>query len=155
MEAASDATDDRVTAGSMALRRKQRPSARPSSMETQTATETEEGQQNKGWLRSLRSRRRPGNQKYAIILAAVLVVSTTVMGVILRSTEEDANARMSGVKPEFERVSAPHISEMTFCGKSTRDERVNACQELHHVHRKMETGRNEWERWTNGPSAAA
>ena len=134
MEAASDATDDRVTAGSMALRRKQRPSARPSSMETQTATETEEGQQNKGWLRSLRSRRRPGNQKYAIILAAVLVVSTTVMGVILRATEEDANARMSGVKPEFERVSAIQDDVLWKKYKGERVSRTTAC----HVHRKMD-----------------
>ena len=103
-------------------------------METQTATETEEGQQNKGWLRSLRSRRRPGNQKYAIILAAVLVVSTTVMGVILRSTEEDANARMSGVKPEFERVSAIQDDVLWKKYKGERVSRTTAC----HVHRKMD-----------------
>lgn len=107
MEATSDAADDRATAGSMALRRK-RPSTRPSSMETQAvATETEEGQQSKGWLRS---RRRPGKQKYALILATVLVVSTTIMGVVLRATENDTlnlNARMSDVKQsEFNRVSA-------------------------------------------------
>ena len=102
MEATSDVADDRATAGSMALRRK-RPSARPSAMETQAATETEEGQQNKGWLRS---RRRPGKQKYAFLLATVLVISTAVMGVILRTTDDDPNPRRNVEQSKFNRVSA-------------------------------------------------
>lgn len=98
-------------------------------METQAvATETEEGQQSKGWLRS---RRRPGKQKYALILATVLVVSTTIMGVVLRATENDTlnlNARMSDVKQsEFNRVSAQlrEISTMDEIKKSLRCMKVD------------------------------